>query len=56
MILPGPIVATVGMSIGMAVLEPGSDPTAVLTLADRDMYRMKSRHITATTDAVAIEP
>ena len=53
MILPGPIVATVGMSIGMAVLEPGSDPAVVLTLADRDMYRMKSRHITATTDAAA---
>lgn len=53
MILPGPIVATVGMSMGMAVLEPGSDPTAVLTLADRDMYRMKSRHITATTNAAA---
>jgi len=49
MILPGPVVATVGMSIGMAVLEPGSDPSAVLTLADRDMYKMKSRHITATT-------
>jgi len=52
MILPGPIVATVGMSIGMAVLEPGSDPAAVLTLADRDMYRMKSRHITATAAVV----
>jgi diguanylate cyclase (GGDEF)-like protein len=51
MILPGPIVATVGMSIGMAVLEPGTDPTAVLTLADHDMYRMKSRRITTTTDA-----
>jgi cyclic di-GMP phosphodiesterase Gmr len=56
MILPGPIVATVGMSIGVAVLEPGSDPTAVLTLADRDMYRMKSRRITTTTDVVAVEP
>ncbi len=51
MILPGPIVATVGMSIGMAVLEPGTDPAAVLTLADRDMYRMKSRHATTTTTA-----
>jgi cyclic di-GMP phosphodiesterase Gmr len=55
MILPGPIVATVGMSIGMAVLEPGTDPTAVLTLADHDMYRMKSRRVTATTDAAAVE-
>ena len=49
MILPGPIVATVGMSIGIAVLEPGTDPAAVLTLADRNMYRMKSRHATTTT-------
>jgi diguanylate cyclase (GGDEF)-like protein/PAS domain S-box-containing protein len=55
MILPGPIVATVGMSIGMAVLEPGTDPTTVLMLADHDMYRMKSRRITATTDAAAVE-
>jgi diguanylate cyclase (GGDEF)-like protein/PAS domain S-box-containing protein len=53
MILPGPVVATVGMSIGMAVLEPGTDPTAVLTLADHDMYRMKSRRITATAGAAA---
>lgn len=53
MILPGPIVATVGMSIGVAVLEPGSDPAAVLTLADRDMYRMKSRRATATADVGA---
>ena len=51
MILPGPIVATVGMSIGIAVLEPGTDPAAVFTLADRDMYRMKSRHATATSAA-----
>lgn len=53
MILPGPIVATVGMAIGMAVLEPGTDPAAVLTLADRDMYRMKSRRVTTSTDAAA---
>jgi diguanylate cyclase (GGDEF)-like protein/PAS domain S-box-containing protein len=55
MILPGPIVATVGMSIGMAVLEPGTDPTAVLTLADHDMYRMKSRRITTSTDATPVD-
>jgi diguanylate cyclase (GGDEF)-like protein/PAS domain S-box-containing protein len=55
MILPGPIVATVGMSIGVAVLEPGSDPAAVLTLADRDMYRMKSRHVTATAGVATDE-
>jgi diguanylate cyclase (GGDEF)-like protein/PAS domain S-box-containing protein len=53
MILPGPIVATVGMSIGTAVLEPGTDPTMVLTLADHDMYRMKSRRVTATSVAGA---
>ena len=55
MILPGPIVATVGMSIGMAVLEPGTDPATVLTLADHNMYRMKSRRVTATTDGAAVE-
>jgi diguanylate cyclase (GGDEF)-like protein/PAS domain S-box-containing protein len=55
MILPGPIVATVGISIGMAVLEPGTDPAAVLSLADHDMYRMKSRHATATTNAAAVD-
>jgi diguanylate cyclase (GGDEF)-like protein/PAS domain S-box-containing protein len=46
MILPGPIVANVGMSIGMAVLGRGDDPTAVLSEADRNMYLMKSRHAT----------
>ena len=46
MILPGPIVATVGMSIGMAILEVDEDPTEVLTLADKNMYLMKSRHST----------
>ncbi len=51
MILPGPVVATVGMSIGMAILEPGTDPTQVLTLADHDMYQMKSRRATQTTVA-----
>jgi diguanylate cyclase (GGDEF)-like protein/PAS domain S-box-containing protein len=54
MILPGPIVATVGMSIGMAVLEPGTDPITVLTRADQDMYRMKSRRVTTTTDAAPL--
>lgn len=53
MILPDRIVATVGISIGMAVLDVGTDPAAVLSLADHDMYRMKSRHATATTDAAA---
>ena len=51
-ILRGPVVATVGMSIGMAVLEPGTDPTTVLTLADHDMYQMKSRRTTKATSAV----
>ena len=51
MILPGPVVATIGMSIGMAVLETGSDPTTVLTLADHNMYQMKSRRRTTTTGA-----
>jgi diguanylate cyclase (GGDEF)-like protein len=46
MILPGPIVANVGMSIGMAVLVVGEDPADVLTLADHNMYLMKSRHAT----------
>jgi diguanylate cyclase (GGDEF)-like protein/PAS domain S-box-containing protein len=55
MILPGPIVATVGMSIGMAVLEAGADPMAVLTLADRDMYRMKSRRVTTTSEVAAVD-
>lgn len=52
MILRGPVVATVGMSIGMAVLEPGTDPTTALTLADHDMYQMKSRRTTKATSAV----
>lgn len=51
MILPGPVVATIGMSIGMAVLEPGVDPTTALTLADHDMYQMKSRRATEATSA-----
>jgi diguanylate cyclase (GGDEF)-like protein/PAS domain S-box-containing protein len=46
MILPGPIVANVGISIGMAVLGRGDDPVAVLNEADRNMYLMKSRHAT----------
>jgi diguanylate cyclase (GGDEF)-like protein/PAS domain S-box-containing protein len=46
MILPGPIVANVGMSIGMALLGRGDDPVAVLNEADRNMYLMKSRHST----------
>ena len=51
MILPGPVVATVGMSIGMAVLEHGAEPATVLTLADHNMYQMKSRRTTQATDA-----
>ena len=51
MILPGPVVAIVGMSIGMAVLEPGTDSTTALTLADHDMYQMKSRRTTKATSA-----
>ncbi|HEY5050288.1 MAG TPA: GGDEF domain-containing protein [Acidothermaceae bacterium] len=54
MILPGPVVATVGMSIGMAVLEPGTDPATALTLADHDMYRMKSRRTTEATSAAGV--
>jgi diguanylate cyclase (GGDEF)-like protein len=49
LILPGPIVASVGMSIGMATLEAGAEPAAVLTIADQNMYLMKSRHTTHTT-------
>ena len=51
MILAGPVVATVGMSIGMAILEPGTDPAEVLSLADHDMYKMKSRRTTKATRA-----
>jgi diguanylate cyclase (GGDEF)-like protein/PAS domain S-box-containing protein len=51
MILPGPIVANVGMSIGMAILAPGQDPAHALTTADENMYLMKSRH---TTRAVVV--
>jgi diguanylate cyclase (GGDEF)-like protein len=49
LILPGPIVASVGMSIGMATLEAGAEPAAVLTIADQNMYLMKSRRTTHTT-------
>ncbi len=56
MILPGPVVATIGMSIGMAVLEPGTDPTTALTLADHDMYQMKSRRATEATSAARQQP
>jgi diguanylate cyclase (GGDEF)-like protein/PAS domain S-box-containing protein len=55
MILPGPIVATVGMSIGMAVLEDGADPATVLTAADRNMYLMKSRQTTRSTSVADAE-
>jgi GGDEF domain-containing protein len=46
MILAGPIVVNVGMSIGTAVLEPGEDPAAVLAVADQNMYLVKSRQST----------
>jgi GGDEF domain-containing protein len=52
MVLPGGVAATVGMSIGEAVLAPGADPTAVLNAADADMYKMKSRLPTRTTGDV----
>lgn len=48
-ILSGQVVASVGMSIGMAVLERGQDASTVLELADRNMYLMKSMHGTRTT-------
>jgi diguanylate cyclase (GGDEF)-like protein len=49
MILPGGVAATVGMSIGEAVLAPGVEPADVLTRADAEMYKMKSRKPTRTT-------
>ncbi len=49
MVLPGGMAATVGMSIGRAVLAPGADPTQVLCAADRNMYTMKSRLPTRTS-------
>jgi diguanylate cyclase (GGDEF)-like protein/PAS domain S-box-containing protein len=48
-ILSGQVVATVGMSIGMAVLEKGQDAATVLGTADRNMYLMKSAHGAKTT-------
>jgi diguanylate cyclase (GGDEF)-like protein/PAS domain S-box-containing protein len=48
-ILSGQVVAKVGMSIGMAVLEPGTDAATVLGAADRNMYLMKSAQGTKTT-------
>jgi diguanylate cyclase (GGDEF)-like protein/PAS domain S-box-containing protein len=48
-ILSGGVVASVGMSIGMAVLEKGEDAVTVLGAADRNMYLMKSTHGTRTT-------
>jgi diguanylate cyclase (GGDEF)-like protein len=41
-VLPGPAVATVTMSIGQGLFSPGDDPEEILAIADRDMYRMKS--------------
>jgi diguanylate cyclase (GGDEF)-like protein len=55
LILPGPIVANVGMSIGMATLEAGAEPATVLTIADQNMYLMKSRHATRTATVPDVE-
>ncbi len=49
MVLPGGVAATVGMSIGEAILGPGQDAAAVLTAADAAMYKMKSRLPTRMT-------
>jgi hypothetical protein len=38
------------------VLVPGEDPANVLTVADADMYRMKSRNTTQMMDSRNIEP
>ena len=40
-IMSGQVVATVGMSIGMATLGKGDDASTVLDTADRNMYVMK---------------
>lgn len=48
-ILSGGVVASVGMSIGMAVLGMGEAPATVLEAADRNMYLMKATHATRTT-------
>jgi cyclic di-GMP phosphodiesterase Gmr len=53
MMLRGGLTVTVGMSIGEAVLSPGTDVESVLTQADHDMYRMKSRQ---PTRAMAATP
>ncbi len=55
MVLSGGIVATVGMSIGVSVLVPGEDPANVLTVADADMYKMKSRNTTQMMATAQIE-
>lgn len=49
MILPGGVAATIGMSIGEAILAPGVEPAEVLTSADAEMYKMKSRRPTRTS-------
>jgi hypothetical protein len=54
-VLNGGIVATVGMSIGVSVLVPGEDPANVLTVADADMYRMKSRNTTQMMGTAPVE-
>jgi diguanylate cyclase (GGDEF)-like protein len=56
MILAGPIVANVGMSIGTAVLEPDEDPAAVLAVADHNMYLVKSRQSTRAASVSDAEP
>jgi diguanylate cyclase (GGDEF)-like protein len=46
MMLPAGLTVTVGMSIGEAVLSSGADVESVLSQADHNMYRMKSRQPT----------
>jgi len=53
MVLPGGVAATVGMSIGEATLGPGTSPESVLSAADAEMYKMKSRLPTRTTADVS---
>lgn len=51
LILPDGLVVTIGMSVGIAALNPGEDPAATLAYADQQMYAMKSRRTTRTSRA-----
>ncbi|MCA1712839.1 MAG: GGDEF domain-containing protein [Actinobacteria bacterium] len=42
MLLAGGVVVVVGVSVGIAQMQPGQDPDQVLRLADASMYRAKS--------------